>query len=507
MTALGLVGRTSDGPVSLPSVADAVRSLTDAADIDAPAPAPQAPGAPASAPTRGISAITELLLSLSLTPARELGRGGFGLPEQRRIGAAIDTPAEFTPALIALADRAGLVARDPAGWIPTELGDIWLRRSALDRWLALAVAWRTGIDAELTALVTETPGTPLLALGTWAYPASVERPPQAIRTIAQQAEVLGLLDHPARTDDLAGGALTPLALDLLGGADVAANVAALLPEPVQGVYLQHDLSLIVPGILRAETETTLREFADLESRAEASTYRITETSVFRGLTAGLTTEQIRAFLTEISLTGIPQPVGYLLDRAGERFGSVVVAEGTPQDGRAAHGILRTRTPELLDQILVDRTLHGLSLIRRSPTEAVSSFESSILYWALVDAKYPALAVSADGSPRRLRRRRFATPARAATPETYAVLLERLQGADSASADQGDEAWLQRRLGVALRTRETLVVTVTLPDRGDVDFVLEPTGLGGGRVRGIDKAAETERTLPLARITRVATFTP
>lgn len=492
--------------MALPSVAEAVRTLTPAEEIDAPVPSPRDPGAPASAPTRGVSAITELLLCLALNPARELGRGGFGLPEQRRIGAAIDTPAEFTPALIALAARTGLLARDPAGWIPTETGDEWLHLSALERWLALAAAWRGGIDADLVAVIAEAAGTPLLELGAWAYPASFERPPQAIRAIAQQAEVLGLLDHPARSDEPAGGAVTALGLAVLAGEDVAERVAALLPEPVHGVYLQHDLSLIVPGILTAETETMLREFADLESRAEASTYRITETSVFRGLTAGLSTEQIRAFLTELSLTGIPQPVGYLLDRAGERFGSVVVG-GAPGPDAAARGVLRTRTPELLDQILVDRALHGLSLVRRSPTEAVSTFESSILYWALVDAKYPALAVDADGTPQRLRRRRLAAATSAPAPEAFTVLIERLQGADSASADQGDDAWLQRRLGVALRTRETLVVTVTLPDRGDVEFILEPTGLGGGRLRGIDKSAETERTLPLARITRVASLTP
>jgi hypothetical protein len=44
--------------------------------------------------------------------------------------------------------------------------------------------------------------------------------------------------------------------------------------------------------------------------------------------------------------------------------------------------------------------------------------------------------------------------------------------------------------------------VTVQDGSSVDYLLEPTGLGGGRLRARDRKADIERTLPLSRITAV-----
>jgi hypothetical protein len=45
------------------------------------------------------------------------------------------------------------------------------------------------------------------------------------------------------------------------------------------------------------------------------------------------------------------------------------------------------------------------------------------------------------------------------------------------------------------------VTVRMPDGRTRDFVLEATALSGGRLRGRDRAADVERTLPLSSIAR------
>lgn len=58
-----------------------------------------------------------------------------------------------------------------------------------------------------------------------------------------------------------------------------------------------------------------------------------------------------------------------------------------------------------------------------------------------------------------------------------------------------EQWLTRQLDLAIRGRQLVVVEVTMPDGRVVDYLLEPTGLGGGRLRGRDRAADIERTLP------------
>ena len=67
----------------------------------------------------------------------------------------------------------------------------------------------------------------------------------------------------------------------------------------------------------------------------------------------------------------------------------------------------------------------------------------------------------------------------------------------------DAAWLERELDQAVRARAVIDVTVRLPDGSARVFRLEATGLGGGRLRGRDRGADVERTLPLTHIDGVA----
>ena len=83
---------------------------------------------------------------------------------------------------------------------------------------------------------------------------------------------------------------------------------------------------------------------------------------------------------------------------------------------------------------------------------------------------------------------------------YAGLLARLRSAESGDADA---AWLGRELEQAVRARETIVVAVRLPDGTEREFTIEATGLGGGRLRGLDRNVDVERTLPVSSITRVS----
>jgi hypothetical protein len=46
------------------------------------------------------------------------------------------------------------------------------------------------------------------------------------------------------------------------------------------------------------------------------------------------------------------------------------------------------------------------------------------------------------------------------------------------------------------------VEVRLPDGTSRAFLLEATGLGGGRLRGLDRGADVERTLPLTSIASI-----
>jgi hypothetical protein len=68
-----------------------------------------------------------------------------------------------------------------------------------------------------------------------------------------------------------------------------------------------------------------------------------------------------------------------------------------------------------------------------------------------------------------------------------------------SSGDADAAWLGRELEQAVKARAVITVSVRLPDGTTRDFVLEATGLGGGRLRGRDRASDVERTLPVSSI--------
>ncbi|MBR7513817.1 helicase-associated domain-containing protein, partial [Mycobacterium tuberculosis] len=71
-------------------------------------------------------------------------------------------------------------------------------------------------------------------------------------------------------------------------ADAEAEMAAALPEPVDHVLVQADLTVVAPGPLVPELAQRIALVADVESAGAATVYRIGESSVRRALDAGLT---------------------------------------------------------------------------------------------------------------------------------------------------------------------------------------------------------------------------
>ena len=86
---------------------------------------------------------------------------------------------------------------------------------------------------------------------------------------------------------------------------------------------------------------------------------------------------------------------------------------------------------------------------------------------------------------------------------YAPLIAALR---SHQGPDADAAWLDRELDAAVRAKAVLRVSVGMPDGSTRELILEATGLGGGRLRGRDRAADVERTLPVSSI-RAATVIP
>jgi hypothetical protein len=267
----------------------------------------------------------------------------------------------------------------------------------------------------------------------------------------------------------------------------------LFPTEVTSVYLQHDLSIVSPGPLEAALDGRLRELAEVESNGLATTYRVSAGSLGRAIAEGETADSIREFLRGISLTGIPQPLEYLIDETARRHGLVRV-------GRTERGsYVRSVDENLLHTIAVDSRLSALGL-RGGSQGLESAFDDDIVFWALTDAKYPVAAEDAAGAIITLDRHRASRPAPATIDPTVA-LVARLRESTGRSGDT-DRHWLERQLDTAIKARATITVTVNLPTGETVTYLLEPTGLGGGRLRARDRKADIERTIPLGSITEV-----
>lgn len=483
--------------------------------ISAPEPA-SAHGLDAAAERAftSVAALGDILVETLATPLTRIGSGSVGAHDRRRLAEDAVPIATDIDALVALAVEAELLALIERNWLVTQRGSQWLRLPTLERWVVVARAWRAALPG---GIHVETDAR------TWTdeYPADVTWPPIAA-ALRAQAEAWGLV-----TDDGAETAWAALlwagGADAADGADAAAAASAalgaLLPSEVDSVYLQNDLTAIAPGPLAPSLDLRLRTMARRESHAQASTYRFTAETIAAAVTAGETAESIRAFLESLSRTGVPQPLDYLITSAAGRHGMVRVqalpVPAREPGGAALRTLITSNDPALLDTLLVDQSLQVLSLTRSRPRDSngepatehsgepglESRAARDVVYWSLIDARYPAAALDEDGIAEPLHRNKIAAdPAPVLPPlEVYRTLVTALL----ADVNQGDdEAWLARDLEVAVRGRETVTLVVSLPGGEHREFTMELTGIGGGRVRGRDKKADLERTLPLSSIAAV-----
>jgi hypothetical protein len=498
---------SSGGPV--PSSADvSLRVLTDAdgrplppvvramSEIEVPpactdeppAADERASAAAAEKAFTTLSALADILISTMRAPLPRVGADGLGAAGRRRlVQEEIAQEAGELDDLVSLGAAAGLIRAHERHWLATAAGASWVREPTRRRWPLLVEGWRDALpDGLRPSLAGGRLGRGWIACG-WeeAYPLDESWPAHAERR-RRTARLAGLLT--------ADGAEPPWATPARRGAapDVE-PLTALLPGEVDGVFLQNDLTAISPGPLRPELDVRLREMTVRESHAQASSYRFTEASVNAALSGGESAESMRAFLSELSITGIPQPLDYLIARASERHGLVRVS-AEPGSGST---IVSSRDHQLVATIGVDQSLRALGLVAEGPLLRTRAARD-VVYWALVDARYPVLALDNDGSPVALHRHRLA-PEKGDDERLsrFAALIGRLRGAHGPDVET---AWLERELEAAVRTRSHIVVEVEMPGGELKELTMEATGVGGGRLRG--RSADVERTLPVSLIRSV-----
>lgn len=528
----GLVGIDATGIVELPEVVSALENATARRATAETGPRAEhepedrvrerredlsAWYAPALVETQRAAAI---LRALRAAPGKANRRGEVAVTSARALAEAARSAPERAVATLTTLRLAGLITvtgqRDVAERrvVVTERATEWLTRTHAARWIALAAARVAAIAPALHRAVALAGGDVRTAVAERLlieYPLSSERTLETAREFADAAEQLGLTLDGFLTRPAAG-----LWDDVAHADDLLETVAETLPDQAPGVYLQPDLSVVAPGPLSPEDEEMLFALAAVEQLGVASTFRLTDASLLRALDAGHPIADVRAFLERLSLTGVPQPLEYLLGDLGERAGSITVEAHHGDEGRAR---VRVVKPDVLQRLAADRALRHLRLqtfvvSERRPTSgaatgrpdsAEQSADALILFSplapehvhaALVDARYPA-RLGGDAVPSSL----APAPTTAPDPEPTVPnsdLIDRVFAASRSEPGAGD---FTRHLELAIRDRRP--VRVSAEARGSThSFTLQPLSISGGRLRAADQQAGVERTLPITAITGV-----
>ena len=570
LLAARLLHRIDDETVELPvTVGQVLRGdpVTDPHALAPPKPT-LTKHAPAEVNAVGAGEVGELLRdcadlldALGRLPAPALRAGGLGVRELRRLAKQTGIDEQRTGLLLELLSAAKLVEKglpEPVPevdstddfWAPTPAADAWLDAPPATRWVLLAQAWldldrmpwmiglRDAADKPIAALSAELriphavrdrhavlgllaeypSGTALTAtdigkLLAWRMPRRRRHfRLDAVTATLAEAATLGLLGR---------GALDSAARALLHGADTSvadaeAEMAAALPEPVDHVLVQADLTVIAPGPLVPELRGRIALVADVESAGAATVYRVGDASVRRALDAGLTAAELHALFANHSRTPVPQSLTYLIDDVARRHGQLRAG--------MAQSFLRSDDPALLAQVLAAPVADTLALRAIAPTVAIALAPLGELLEQLRAAGFAPAGEDSAGAIVDLRPRgaRIAVRPLARKPyrpnppsdEQLALLVTELRAGERAAGARTGQS--VRADGTRTGTAATLAL-LQLAARvgrpvniGYVDTqgvasqrVVEPLRVGNGQLDAVDPVTGATRHFTLHRIASVA----
>ncbi len=297
-------------------------------------------------------------------------------------------------------------------------------------------------------------------------------------------------------------------------AKAATALSALLPEPVDHVLLQADLTAVAPGPLESSLARRLQLVAEVESRGGGSVYRFSPSSVRRALDIGWTATELHEFLSSVSRTPVPQALEYLVDDTARTFGTVRVGH--------AEAYLRADDETALTELLHHAQSAGLGLRRLAPTVLVSTVPVDVLLQRLRDIGAAPVVEAADGTVHVARpdQRRARTPrehrgsggagaASARRTAAVAAVITAVRAGDRAAATRpkGPEP-LTTPSGSLAALRDAAevgsVVVISYVDNHGTrtDRVVEPVSVEGGVLTAHDHRTDDTRQFAVHRITTV-----
>ncbi|MFG6198464.1 helicase-associated domain-containing protein [Nonomuraea sp. JJY05] len=522
-----------------------------------------------------VRSVEELCERWSVEPPGVLRTGGLGVRDLKRTAGELDLPEWAAALVIEVAHAAGLIAAGggvDGEWLPTSGYDLWRVRATADRWVTLALTWlhmdrvpglvgdrsagarqeRAGgamptsgeagatikrsddRDRPLNALHTDlrrssAPGVRAATMGVLAAAPGLAPARDSVleRLAWEQPRRRGplreqLTEFALREAEQVGvtglGALSAHGRALLEGGNPAEVLAPLLPEPVDHVLLQADLTAVAPGPLTSELNRWMTLTADVESKGGATVYRFSESSIRRALDAGHGGEELVSMLSRHSATPVPQALSYLVTDVARRHGRIRV--GT------ASAYIRCDDPALLDQITADRRSAALRLRRLAPTVIASRSSRAALVDSLRAMGYAPVAESLDGdviiSQLDSRRTEGLAPVRAVAspngldPEVAVAAVRALRAGDAAHLarrEPVDAPGGQVPRGPATATISALQEAIKqgvrvwigyLDSQGNATSrILEPARMEGGYLTAYDETRAAVHRFALHRITGVA----
>jgi hypothetical protein len=479
-------------------------------------------------------------------PPAELRAGGLGVRELKAAAGLLHVDEPTAALLVELAAESRLLAArfDEDGnavFAATDEFDAWTRRPVAERWTTVARAWLStprlpglvgerdpvgrayaALSPEITSVyaaegrrmaleeLAALPAGEVLATGTgpaslvarlgWLRPRRPRTRGDQIGWALREATTLGLL---------ALGGMPSYARMLLAGDDPTAALDPLLPQPVDHVLLQADLTAVAPGPLEPELARRLQVAAEVESRGGATVYRFTGASVRRALDLGWTAAELHAFVTSVSRTPVPQPLTYLIDDTVRTYGTVRVGH--------AEAFVRADDVAALDELLAHPGAGSLGLRRLAPTVLVTSTPIDVLLPRLRELGVAPAVEAPDGTlhvsrPDVLRARtpkaRGGQERAARESASIARVVAAVRAGDRAVAERPvdrpaltpSDSMTALRQAVAART--SVLIAYVDNHGASTERIVDPLGLEGGHLTALDHRSGEIRTFAVHRITSV-----
>lgn len=490
--------------------------------------------------------VHQVLESWSDRPVTAVKSGGLPVREFRALNDMLHLEHEQTAFVVELAVATGLAQLGSTrsgeqAWMPTPRYDSWLQSDPAEQWRELVRAWWTTTRAPALAgselgnrasnvLSPDLEAALLPRLRAVALRALADAGPDAVlasRTgVASLIEVMRWLrpGWPSTRDDATLWVVREAALLGLTGYggpaswlhDVVAHdldaavqqIAGHLPQPVDQVLLQADLTAVAPGPLTADLGRSLRIIADLESHGGAAVFRFTDTSVRRALDAGWSAADLHDFVAGVAATPVPQSLTYLIDDSARQHGALRTGY--------AEAYFYADDPAQIAGLMSHARASEWGLRRIAPTVVIATSPIEDLLPALREAGFAPVAENDEGDldlrgpvEHRARGRRTspgfdAARQQASTTSIVAAIRAGDRAADarpaqhSSSTPSGALAMLQE----AIEAQESVWIDYLDSHGSAGQRIITPRRLDGGHVTAYDHRADAERTFAVHRIAAV-----